>query len=88
MGNSSTKRYRKKSSKVKRHTNKGKTQLYRNKRTTIKRRTHRSKRHRRRNTHKKRGRKQRGGGAGFGYAGDNVGPLHGGHHPVSSYNTC
>ena len=29
-----------------------------------------------------------GGGSGFGFTGSNPGALHGGHHPVTSYNTC
>tara|TARA_Y100000741_G_C18183295_1_gene530261 strand:- start:506 stop:772 length:267 start_codon:yes stop_codon:yes gene_type:complete len=88
MGNSSTRRYRRKGRKTKQYTRNRRTRSYRNKRVTLRRKSRGSKRRRRTNSRKKRGRKQSGGGFGHGFTGSNPGALHGGHYPVSSYSTC
>ena len=83
-----TRRYRRKGRSTKKHTRGRRTRSYRSKHVTLRRKSRGSKRRRRSNTRRKRGKKQSGGGSGYGYTGNNVGSLHGGHHPVTSYNTC
>lgn len=88
MGNTSTRRYRRKGRSTKKYTRSRRTRSYRSKRVTLKHISKRLKRRRTTNSRRKHGRKQRGGGSGFGFTGTNPGALHGGHHPVSSYSTC
>jgi hypothetical protein len=81
-----SKRYRRKGRRTKKNTRK--TRSYKGKRGTVRSKPRGSKRRRRTNSRRRRGRKQSGGGSGYGFAGNNPEAFHGGHHPVSSYNTC